>query len=148
MPQQQAQSQSQSSDNSARLFDAYQAGVGVFDEFRDQRLGTESPWKGFAKRINTLGPEGLANSWKRGEDMLRENGIAHSLLSGESEENARRWDLDPLPMLISENEWTSLSQGVIQRAKLWDRILHDCYGPQTLLTSGILPAPVLFSQSG
>ncbi|MGB6221134.1 circularly permuted type 2 ATP-grasp protein [Haloferula sp.] len=148
MPQQQAQSQVPAAADSGGLFGAYVPGTGVFDEFRDQRLGTESPWKDFAKRINDFGSEGLTNSWKRGEDMLRENGIAHNLLSGESEESVRRWDLDPLPMLISETEWASLSKGVIQRAKLWDLILHDCYGNQNLLTSGILPPSVLFSQPG
>lgn len=147
MSQEQTQSQTQAPANPALLFDAYKPGVGVFDEFRDQRVGTESPWNELAKRINTLGTSGLTSAWKRGEDMLRENGIAHNLLSGDSPENARRWDLDPLPLLISENEWASLSKGVIQRAQLWNHILHDCYGPQTLLTSGILPAQVLFSQS-
>jgi len=147
MSQEQTQSQTQAPANPALLFDGYKPGVGVFDEFRDQRLGAESPWKDLAKRINLIGASGLASAWKRGEDMLRENGIAHNLLSGESAENARRWDLDPLPLLVSETEWTTLSKGVIQRAQLWNHILHDCYGTQTLLTSGILPPQVLFSQS-
>ncbi|MFC7336921.1 circularly permuted type 2 ATP-grasp protein [Haloferula chungangensis] len=147
MSPEQTQSQSQSTSIPDRLFDAYKPGIGVFDEFRDQRVGTESPWKDFAKRINAMGPGGLASSWKRGEDMLYENGIAHNLLAGETAEDIRRWNLDPLPLLISENEWASLAQGAIQRAQLWNRILHDCYGPQNLLTSGILPAQVIFSQS-
>ena len=147
MSQQQSQSQSPSASQSPKLFDTYVPGAGVFDEFRDQRLGTESPWKDFEKRINSLGAEGLTGVWKRGEDMLRENGIAHNLLSGDSDESARRWNLDPLPLLISENEWSALAKGAVQRAQLWNHILHDCYGQQSLLTSGIIPPALLFSQS-
>ncbi|MEM9235215.1 MAG: circularly permuted type 2 ATP-grasp protein [Verrucomicrobiota bacterium] len=143
MPQQQAQSQAPTQSG---LFDGYVPGAGVFDEFRDQPRGLHTPWAEFARKINRLGPKGLTQSWKRGEDMLRENGIAHDLLSGDSGESVRRWDLDALPMLISESEWSMLAQGVVQRAQLWDRILRDCYGEQSLLTNGILPAPVLYSQ--
>jgi uncharacterized circularly permuted ATP-grasp superfamily protein/uncharacterized alpha-E superfamily protein len=127
------------------LFGAYSPDRRTFDEFRDQTGDAKAAWTQFANRIHELGREGLENSWKRGETMLRENGIAYNLLVG-GPETERRWNLDPLPFLIYQDEWEHLAKGVVQRAQLLNRVLHDCYGPQTLLTSGILPAPLLFSQ--
>ena len=36
-------------------------------------------------------------------------------------------------MVIAPDEWAGIEAGLIQRAKLLDRILADVYGPQTLL---------------
>ena len=45
----------------------------------------------------------------------------------------RPWELDPVPLLIAANEWRELEAGLIQRAKLLNQILDDCYGPQKLI---------------
>lgn len=127
------------------LFDAYQASAGTLDEFQRLQAGPASLWQPFVDRINTLGATGLATAWKRGEDLLHENGIAHNPVSDGSA-SERRWDLDPIPFLLSEAEWETLRDGVIQRAHLWNRFLHDCYGAQELLHEGLLPPSLLFSQ--
>lgn len=64
----------------------------------------------------------------------------------ESAKSKRRWALDPIPLILPESEWELLSRAVIQRATLWNRILQNCYGPQTLLLSGLLPPSLLFAQ--
>lgn len=125
------------------LLEAYQAPPDRFDELLAP--ATAATWQPLLRQLEKLGAKGINNAWKRGQDLLRENGIAHNLLA-EQPGNSRRWDLDPIPLVISETEWETLCRGVTQRARLWNRILHDCYGPCSLLEDGLIPPSLLFSQ--
>lgn len=58
------------------------------------------------------------------------------------------WRLDPLPFVISADEWAGLEKGLAQRTELLNAILVDLYGPQKLLSSGVLPPSVVFGHSG
>ncbi|NJM36397.1 MAG: circularly permuted type 2 ATP-grasp protein [Akkermansiaceae bacterium] len=141
-------SQSQSSGNAPEgegLFASYQPKAGIFDEYTQQTGEGRALWKTFASRINALGEKGLISAWRRGEEILRENGISFDLMSSSSE-SLRRWNLDPIPLVLSQQEWAHLSKSAIQRATLLDHILKDCYGPQKLIKSGILPHSFLYSQ--
>ena len=53
-----------------------------------------------------------------------------------------------LPQIISAEEWHMLSTAVAQRARLLDTVLADLYGPQSLLTEGLLPPALVFGQRG
>lgn len=153
MPQSQSQTlgamsqsqTSQSSGESGDLFAGYQSPEGSFDEYFDSKGHPRPSWQAFSERLHSLGKEGLGLSWRRGEELLRENGISYNLL-GDQSENKRPWNLDPIPALISESEWTRLSEGLVERAHLWNRILKDCYGPRTLLNDGLIPPALLYSQ--
>ena len=153
MPEPQSQSlglmsQSQTSaaaDQSDRLLDDYQSFAGSYDEFLDSSGKPRPAWEKFSQRVGQLGGKGVAQAWRRGEDLLRENGISYNLL-GEVSQNKRPWTLDPIPTLISESEWTSLSASLVERAHLWNQILKDCYGARNLLSEGLLPPGLLYSQ--
>jgi len=128
----------------APMLDGYRAPAGRFDELGD--ASTAGPWQPLVHRLGELGDEGMRLAWKRGQDLLRENGIAHNLLAGEGE-GTRRWELDPIPLVLAESEWRQLARGVSQRARLWNLVLADCYGPRQLLERRLLPPSILFSQS-
>ena len=135
-----------SSEISDSLLEGYQSLAGSYNEYADPN-GTPRPqWEGFSKRLQEMGGKGLAQTWRRGEELLRENGISYNLL-GEQNQNKRPWKLDPIPALISEREWKSLSASLVERAHLWNQILKDCYGPRSLLNDGLLPPSLLYSQA-
>ena len=48
--------------------------------------------------------KGLAQSWRRGEELLRENGISYNLLGRSKPEPPARGSLDPIPALMPEKE--------------------------------------------
>lgn len=62
-------------------------------------------------------------------------------IAGEGEE--RPWPLSPVPLLIDKVEWQGIESGVAQRAELLEAVLADCYGPQTLVQGGSLPASLI-----
>ena len=48
----------------------------------------------------------------------------------------RPWSLDLIPLLIPSEQWDRLSEGLIQRARLLDRLLADLYGPAETVQKG------------
>ena len=62
-------------------------------------------------------------------------------LTGDQDERA--WPLSPLPILIGEEEWTRIEEGLVQRADLLERVTADIYGAQELVAHGHLPAPAV-----
>lgn len=78
------------------------------------------------------------------ERFLSNDGVAYTPPDGEPEP----WRLDPMPLVLSAEEWAPLEMGLAQRTELLNKILVDLYGPQTLLSSGVLPPAVVFGHSG
>jgi uncharacterized circularly permuted ATP-grasp superfamily protein/uncharacterized alpha-E superfamily protein len=76
--------------------------------------------------------------------LLNEYGVTYNLPGG-NEPEPRPWQLDSWPLLISADEWNSLSWGVAQRAQLLNQILADIYGERRLLDSGDLPPEVVLA---
>lgn len=126
--------------------DGYGVRPGSYNEYQDGEGKVRPAWERFAKRLNHAGPDGLNQAWSRGEDLLRENGISYNLFSDLSD-SQRPWNLDPLPAMISESEWRPLKAAVIQRAKLWNAVLKDCYGARTLMAHGLIPPALLYGQT-
>ena len=58
------------------------------------------------------------------------------------------WHLDALPLVISASDWDALESGLVQRSRLLDAVLTDLYGPRRSVTSGVLPAQLLFAHPG
>ncbi len=57
----------------------------------------------------------------------------------------RRWNLDPIPFVLKEQEWEEVSKGLQQRAKLLNLIFKDLYTEQRLIKEGIIPAEIIFA---
>ncbi|GAB3583720.1 circularly permuted type 2 ATP-grasp protein [Calidifontibacter terrae] len=62
--------------------------------------------------------------------------------------SARNWTLDPLPVVLSGDEWGSLETGLAQRAELLDLVLTDLYGERRLIADGIIPAAAVLGHDG
>jgi uncharacterized circularly permuted ATP-grasp superfamily protein/uncharacterized alpha-E superfamily protein len=65
-----------------------------------------------------------------------------------AEQDPGPWRLDPLPLIIDAAQWAPLEIGLAQRTELLNAILVDLYGPQRLLSSGVLPPSVVFAHRG
>jgi uncharacterized circularly permuted ATP-grasp superfamily protein len=53
--------------------------------------------------------------------------------------------LDLLPRVIAAEEWVVLEAGVIQRVRALEGFLADVYGPQQILTDGVVPRRLVTS---
>ena len=104
-------------------------------------------WQTLMQELDQLGSEGLERRHQEAQRLLRENGVTFNIYDGLSG-SARPWQLDPIPLMISAEEWTVIEAGLVQRAELLNLILKDIYGPQKLLKDGLLPPDLVFSHLG
>lgn len=128
------------------LFSQYRKGEGVYDELHDAN-GVRATWLPFVQAVESLGIEGFKRRWMQANRSLNRNGLAYSAWK-DSDKEVRPWELDPIPLLISSEDWDVASAGLQQRARLLEAILTDIYGHQELMKSNILPPEVVFSHPG
>jgi uncharacterized circularly permuted ATP-grasp superfamily protein/uncharacterized alpha-E superfamily protein len=126
----------------APMFDGYRPLPGVYDEMRTAEGELRPHWQKLVGALRNLGPGDLEARWKRVERILYENGLTHNIFA-ESDAANRPWRLDALPLLISSEDWQQIEAGLIQRARLLDAVLADCYGEQRLMQEGLLPAALI-----
>ncbi|TZG28821.1 circularly permuted type 2 ATP-grasp protein [Sphingomonas montanisoli] len=72
--------------------------------------------------------------------QVQELGTAFRL-PGEGQE--RQWPLSAVPLLIGEDEWHGIAEGVSQRAELMEKLLNDIFGEQQLVLSGAVPEALI-----
>jgi uncharacterized circularly permuted ATP-grasp superfamily protein len=111
----------------------------AYDELVTGQKSIRYHWQGILSVIRAL-PGGLGERVERARRQLEESGATVNLLD---DRGAPRWTFDPLPFVVSPDEWSELETGVIQRARLLDAILADLYGPQTTLLKQHLLPPML-----
>ncbi len=104
-------------------------------------------WQTLMQELDQLGREGLERRHLEAQRLLRENGVTFNIYDG-LRGMARPWELDPIPLFISAEEWSVIEAGLVQRAELLNLILADIYGPQQLLLEGLLPPELVFGHAG
>lgn len=104
-------------------------------------------WQPLLKEIDSLGSEGLELRHQEAQRLLREHGVTYNVFDG-LRGSTRPWQLDPIPLFISDDEWTVIETGLVQRAELLNLILTDIYGPQRLIKQGVLPPELIFAHAG
>ena len=129
------------------LLAAYAVPDTRFDEMLASAGVPRPHWDAFLRALAAReGPE-IGDTLSLMEREIRENGITYNVYADPMGAD-RPWEVDPLPLLLSAAEWETIESGIAQRADLLNRVLADIYGPQTLLRSGAIPAPVIFGHSG
>jgi len=125
----------------------YATQLGSYDEMYADEEKTRPYWADFFSSIERLGVEELERRRHEIQRLLRENGVTYNVY-GNEQSQARAWRLDPIPLLISHEEWPLIESGLQQRAILLDLILQDLYGEQHLLKKGLLPVDLIFGHQG
>jgi uncharacterized circularly permuted ATP-grasp superfamily protein/uncharacterized alpha-E superfamily protein len=111
-----------------------------WDELVDQTGRLRGPWR---RMLGTLLGMGTAVLRERTAELDRacaEEGAAALL----SVPNAGSWRCDPIPFLLTESEFATLSVGLAQRAEMLELLLADLYGKRTLLEHGHLPPALVY----
>ena len=118
----------------------YRPFVGIPDELFDRHGAPREYWLRFLGDFAEY-PEGEFESrFSLATRHIRDTGVSYRIYG---EENERSWPLSPLPLILSEEEWRQIAEGVEQRANLMEALLQDFYGEGQLITEGALPAAAL-----
>ena len=120
--------------------ESYISKAGAGDVVRDDMGRGGRWWNHLFDGVATLTEGRLQRLQDRIGRQVDEIGTAFRL-PGDS--NERPWPLSALPLLIGEDEWQTIADGVVQRAELLERLLGDIYGPGKLVADGRLPAALI-----
>jgi len=101
------------------------------------------PWRRLAAAIRHIGFRQFNSHWQSGVQLIRETGASNNI-AGDPWGDERTLTLDPIPLLIADNEWQQIERAVNQRAALLNAILLDIYGKQKLLYEHFLPPALVF----
>jgi len=115
-----------------------------YDELLDEKGAVRKHWRPLIDRVAAGDGTGAG---RRGLELTRrliiENGVTYNVYA-DPQGADRPWGLDPLPLVLTAEEWREIETGVAQRAQLMDQLLADLYGPQRLLAEGIVPPELPF----
>jgi uncharacterized circularly permuted ATP-grasp superfamily protein/uncharacterized alpha-E superfamily protein len=126
---------------------AYSAVSGHFDEMALPSGELRPHWRGLVDALQRLGSEELTRRWREGQRLIQDNGVTYNVY-GDPRGIDRPWQLDPIPLLVSSEEWAEIEAAISQRALLLDRMLGDLYGERRLLRELLLPPELLFGNPG
>ena len=118
---------------------------GHFNEAFDLNKPREH-WDYLLSSLQTLGYEGLDDRHRKAARILRDDGATYTPHGDPL--GSKTWELDPIPMLISSDEWSHIEAGLIERAELLNLVLKDLYGPRELIRQGIIPPEIIYQHAG
>ncbi len=117
------------------------------DEFTGKDGALKESWIDFFKILGPQQIKSLSESASTVARFIQQNGISYNVYDAEHGQS-RPWSLNPLPLLIDQQEWSQISKGLAQRAHLLNEVLKDIYGQQTLLQESYLPAALVQGHPG
>jgi len=135
--------------------------VPTFDEFAAPDGSVRRGWVPLMGRLDEFTESNLLGAQREVARLLEDDGVIYvpspmsSISIADDAEvietapsqplaSARRWQLDPLPLIFDDREWSALEPALVQRTELLDAILSDLYGVQRLLSSRQIPASAVF----
>ena len=134
-------------DTAVNLLQSYRSGLNSYDEVLDTSGIVKPHWNALFATMEKLGLNELKSRNEEIVSKLRENGVTYNVY-GTPDGLNRPWQLDPIPFLIEQKEWNAIARGLQQRAILLDLMLKDLYGPRNLVRDGIIPAELVFDNTG
>src|SRR5215813_4887622 len=105
-----------------RLLEGYQPVEGVYDEMLAATDVLRPYCEPLVRSIEALGRHELASRWENAKRTLRDNGVTYNVY-GDPQGADRPWELDLMPLVISQAEWSRLETALVQRTRLLNLIL-------------------------
>ncbi len=116
----------------------------VWDEMVTGHGTIRAHWQPFMSVLSDLTRAGMAERAERARQMFSQDGVTYRARDVPPEESLP-WEFDLIPVILQAEEWATLETGLAQRAELFDRLLADLYGPQTLISAGIIPPALVYA---
>ena len=126
---------------------SYLLGTDGYDEMLDSQGQVRPHWLSLMQDIEKLGSAEMELRHTEALKLLHENGVTYNV-HGDSGSSNRPWQLDPVPLMISGEEWRDIEAGLLQRAELLNMIQADLYGARELTKRNLLPYELIYNHGG
>jgi uncharacterized circularly permuted ATP-grasp superfamily protein/uncharacterized alpha-E superfamily protein len=104
-------------------------------------------WKPLLHALKAHEGTALRDIGRETQRLVDELGVTYHVYSDPAGVQ-RPWPLDAIPQLLDAAEWVAIERGLIQRARLFEWILKDVFGPGELLRAGLVPPEFLAAHAG
>ncbi|MEM9657941.1 MAG: circularly permuted type 2 ATP-grasp protein, partial [Planctomycetota bacterium] len=128
----------------SELMADYQPRHGYFDEACVGPGQWRPHWDQFARQLGELGGREINRRWEQAQRQLQELGVTYNP-QDDTGQASRPWQLDAIPYLMPVAEWQKLAAAIEQRATLFDLILDDLFGDQSLIRDRVVPPDLWFA---
>ena len=125
----------------------YPQAEGRHDEMFAAALEPRAHWRPMLEQLAGEPAERMRDRLQTVQRRIRENGVTYNVYADPKGAD-RPWELDLLPLILSQEEWSGIEAAVVQRATLLNAILLDVYGEQLLLKEGLLPPALVHGHAG
>ena len=126
------------------MLDQYHPIPGAYPEMLQPDGSIRPHWLPMLNQLEAYGKGNVSMRWSRALRIIRQNGVTYNTFN-DPESQDRPWEPDPVPLIISPDEWDVVSAGLIQRAHLLNELLADLYGSQKLLNNSIIPSELVYA---
>jgi uncharacterized circularly permuted ATP-grasp superfamily protein/uncharacterized alpha-E superfamily protein len=132
---------------SRELLAEYPLATNRYDELFEAPQAPRSHWKPVIEQLAAWPVERMRERLHSVHSQVRENGVTYNVYA-DPQGADRPWELDLLPMILPEEEWSGIETAIAQRATLLNKILVDVYGEQRLLKEGLMPPALVYGHAG
>lgn len=139
--------QSQSQSSGTAQSPGFYRPTSAFDEMCLSDGSLRPHWEALGRVLKQFGAADFEARRDTVQRLLRDHGVTYNVY-GDATGFTRPWSLDLIPFIVSAEDFRFISDGLKQRALLFNRILADLYGPQRLLKEGWLPPAVVHANPG
>lgn len=127
--------------------EAYCPGGAGYDEMCTAPGVLRPHWQGLMQFLEKMGVEELGRRHDELQRLFQEDGVTYNV-HDDGRGGQRPWIVDPIPLLITGEEWAGVEAGLAQRARLLNALLADLYGPRNTLRNGVLPPELIYAHPG
>ena len=113
----------------------YEAG-----EHWDEAVDGDTPRPGYEALMPWLAQADLAVLRSRVLERLAERGVVFDSAAG-----PKAFEVDPVPRVLTKEEWNPLRAGLAQRARALGAYMADVYADRAIVKAGVVPARVVDS---
>lgn len=104
-------------------------------------------WRPLLRALQAHEGSALRDIGRETRRLVDELGVTYHVYSDPAGVQ-RPWPLDAIPQLLGAEDWAAIERGLIQRARLFEWILKDVFGPGELLRAGLVPPEFLAAHGG
>ena len=119
-----------------------------FDEMHaDSNGSVRSHYASYARWLAAKSPEFMGDMAAEAEVIFRRVGITFAVYGDMADgqtDTERLIPFDPIPRIISSQDWRVLERGLVQRVTALNRFLSDIYHAQDIIKAGVIPPEPIF----
>src|SRR5260221_13974939 len=132
---------------SGRLLAEYPQAPARFDELFEAPHTPRAHWKPLIEQLAAWPAERMRERLHSVHSQVRENGITYNVYA-DPQGADRPWELDVLPMILPQEEWSAVEAGIVQPGELLNKGAIEVDGEERLLQEVLLTPALGYGHAG